>query len=204
MIRVFVRMVVAVSFAMLVLGCGGEEGGAGDQAASPQSSRPQPQGQSTGPRISEKVVPLDIVEGIELMPYFDEAATTIERAVSPGETFSFYVFVGYPEPYHVSALEFRIGLPKGVRIVGEMKFDDQALTVGNPLDDFSMAFTCRPPGKFYVMKYDCLAEESFAGGEISTTPGVRANGKTFLGVVACSPEVHKLPAQGGSLILTKK
>jgi hypothetical protein len=203
MFTVIVRTVLAACVAALLMGCGGEEGDAGDQTRS-QSSRPQPQGQSTGPRISEKVVPLDIVEGFELMPYFDDAATTIERAVSPGEMFSFYVFVGYPEPYHVSALEFRLEMPKGVRILGETKFDDQALTVGNPLDDFSMAFTCRPPGKFHVVKYQCIAEDSFAGGEISTTPGVRANGKTFLGVVACSPEVHRLPAQGGSLILTKK
>jgi hypothetical protein len=205
MFRLFVGTVVAACLAVPLVGCGGgEEGAPGDQAASSQSHRPVPQGESKGPRITEKPPALDIVEGVEIMPYFDEAGTAIEGAVSPGELFSFYIFVGYPEPYHVSAVEYRIDLPDGVRILGGTKFDDHALTVGNPLDDFSMAFTCRPPGKFYVMKYECLAEEGFAGGEVSITPGVRTSGKTFLGVVACSPEVYKLPAQGGSLILTKK
>jgi hypothetical protein len=203
MFRILVKMVVVVCLAVLVVGCGGD-GDTGEETASSKSYRPEPKGESLGSQIPEAIEPLEIIEGVELVPYFDEAGTVSEDAVAPGELFTFYVFVGSPEPYHISALEYRLELPVGVRIVGGTKFDDKALTAGNALDDFSMAFQCRPPGKFYVMKYECIAEDSFTGGAINITPGVRTSGKTFLGVVACSPEIMRLPGAGGSLLLSRK
>jgi hypothetical protein len=127
-----------------------------------------------------------------------------EKAVSQGDRFELYVFLGYPEPYHVNALEYRLELPAGVSILAEAKFDSHALTIGNPLEDFSMAYQCAPPGKYHVMKYECLAGEGFAGGEVRTTPGVNKHGKLFLGVVACQEEPTKIPAQGGTAVLTVK
>jgi hypothetical protein len=205
MSRIFMGVALAMFLAIPWVGCGGGGGGNGSDevSAKSESHRPQPQGESRS-AIPEKVEPLDAIEGIEIMPYFDEQGTVSEQAISPGDEFTFYVFIAYPEPYYASAVEYRVEMPEGTSILGESKFNDRALTVGSMMDDFSMAFGCIAPAKFYVMKYTCKADESFKGGEIMVTPGVKKNGQTFLGIATCRPDVKKLPGEGGSAVLTLK
>jgi len=202
MFRVLVGMAVLVFLVAPVVGCGGGgDDASDDQKVSTTTSRPQPQKKSSGARIEDKAEPLDVIEGFEIKPYFDAYASSTERAVSPGDGFELYVFLGYPDPYHVNALEYRLEMPAGVNIVAESKFDSHALTIGNPMEDFSMAYQCMPPGKFFVMKYECQAGPDFTGGEFRTTPGVNKYGKLFLGVVTCQGEAEKIPAQGGTAVL---
>jgi len=202
MFRLFVGMAVLVCLVAPVVGCGGGgDDASDDQKVSSTTIRPQPKEKPVGERIEEKPEPVDVIEGFEIKPYFDKYASSTERAVSPGDRFELYVVLGYPDPYHVNALEYRLELPAGVIILGESKFDSQALTIGDPLEDFSMAYQCMPPGIYHVMKYECQAGADFTGGEFRTTPGVNKYGKVFLGVVTCDGEAKKMPAQGGTAVL---
>lgn len=203
MFRCLVRALVAVFVLVPLTGCGGGGDSSVDRQSRAESARPQPKGESSGPRIEEKAEPLEVPEGFEIKPYFDEDATLTQRAVSPGERFELYIVLGYPDPHHVNALEYRLEFPAGVSIVAESKFDHNALTIGDPLEDFSIAYRCIPPGKYYVMRYECEVGEEFAGGEIRTTPGVNKYGNLFLGVVTCDGDPVKVPAEGGIALLSR-
>jgi hypothetical protein len=200
MFRVLAGLVVVC----LAIACGGN-GDAGSDGSDLSASeiRPQPTGKSLGEQIEEAPVPLDIIEGFEIKPYFDKDATVTELAVSPGGHFEFYVVLSYPEPYYINALEYRLELPAGVSILAEKKFSGRALTIGDPLEDFTMAYECMPPGSYDVMKYFCEVGDEFAGGEIKTTPGMNKYGTLFLGTVTCKGEDAKLPAAGGVAVLKK-
>lgn len=196
----FITALLAVS-----AGCGGQENGGQSSSSdtrseSNESSTPQSREESR-PMIPE---PLEVVEGVEMNLYFDEAGTETEKAVAPGEMFAFYVVAEYKDPYHINAAEFRIDLPDGVEVVGSSKFTEKALTVGSWDSDFSMAFECQPPGKQYLMKYNCAVGPDFTGGDIEITPGVKSAGISFLGFVSCKPTTEKLPAKGGSATLAVK
>jgi hypothetical protein len=201
----FRTLIVVLVTCLLGAGCGGD-GNSGDSAASDKEqvvnrtvSEP-PQGESR-PMIP---APLEVVEGVTLSLYFDEAGTETEKSVAPGEQFSLFVTAEYKDPYHINAAEYRIGFPDGVEVIGSSKFTDHSLTVGSWETDFSMAFECRPPGKFYLMKYTCTAGPEFSGGKIEITPGVKAAGISFLGFVSCKPKTEKLPVNGGSVTLARK
>jgi hypothetical protein len=203
----FRKLGVAVLFVCLaawLAGCGGnDEGASNERTTTARASQPTPEEKSRE-AIPEAPEPLDVMEGIEINPYFDEAGELSEMAVSPGKFFTFYVFVQYEEPFYISAAEYRLELPKGVSIVGETKFKEDALSVGDPLNDYSIAFGCIEPGKYYLVRYKCMADEQFTGGEIKVTPALTKQGNLFLGFACCQPDIVKLPAKGGTAVLTKQ
>lgn len=205
MFRNLCGAITVVCLVAVLSGCGGggEDGASGDQSASTQTSRPAPEEQSIA-AIPPEAEKLDVLEGFEINPFFDEGGSTSELAVSPGERFSFFVFMQYEEPFHVAAIEYRIDLPTGVKIQSESKFNANALSVGDPLTDYALAFGCMAPGKYLVMTYTCLAEAEFVGGEIKMTPGLNQQSTLFLGMATCKPDEIKIPAKGGVAVLTKK
>ena len=202
MLRLLVGVLAAVCLVLPLAGCGGG-GEEGNSAANTPTAKPAPQGQSR-PGIPQKEVEPEIVVGVEINPYFDELGAATQMGVAPGEQFTLYVFAQYDEPYHVSATEFRFDLPEGIRILDETKFGDRVISMGEREIDYVMAFECKAPGKFFLIKYLCVVEEGFKGGEVTMLPGVNAQGKAFLGMVACQPETRRLPAKGGTAKLTRK
>lgn len=202
MLRLLVGVLVAVCLVLPLAGCGGgsEEG---NNAANTPTAKPAPQGQSH-PAIPQKEFEPETVVGVEINPYFDELGRETRMAVAQDERFTMYVFAQYEEPFHVSAVEFRFDVPEGIRVLSETKFGDRVISLGERDTDFVMAFECKAPGKFFLMKYLCVVEEGFSGGEVTMTPGVNAQGKAFLGMVACQPETRRLPAKGGTAKLTRK
>jgi hypothetical protein len=183
-------------------GCGsGDDGDAGADKAPQVQVEVQQQSHSM---IPPAVEPPEAIEDIYVNPYFDEAGSITELAVAPGDTFSLYIFGETIEPFHVAATEFRFDVPAGVVVVGKKTFNDRVLTMGDYSSDFVMGYQCTPPGKFNLMRYTCKVLDDCRGGKIELSPGVNAEGVSFLGFVACKPETERLPATGGSATLTIK
>ena len=208
MLRFFVGLaVVACLAACLVLPISGCSSDNNDTAAGDDSKT-----QSTAKAIdseSRSMIPPkeetpEAIAGVLIKPYFDAAGSVTELAVAAGQSFDLYVFAEYPPPYVVSAAEFRLELPVGVRVVEEKKFNDNALTMGNHKSDFVMAFKCVTDNRFHLMKYTCAAESAFKGGKIEVAPGVNSVGVSFLGFATCEPDNKKINAQGGSVTLMSK
>jgi hypothetical protein len=204
MFRLLVGLIAAVCLLLPMTGCGGgDEGSESERTAQTQTPSQAPEGQARQ-AIPDKEESIEYVEGAFVAPFFDEAGEKSELAVAAGETFTLYIFAEVPEPFHVSAAEFRFDLPAGVMVVDEETFDTRVLTMGNHGSDFQMGFACHEPGKFYLMEYTCRVGDGFKSGDIVITPGVNSAGATYLGFVACQPETRRLPARAGKAILISK
>jgi len=201
-------VLIVGSFLLLGAGCGG--GGEPAQTAGGGHEAPAGDAVKVPDTPAREAIPEALpvaaeTEGVAIYPSFAIDSTVTDLAVAPNTPFEIYVHVTYPEPWHMMSLQYRLALPAGVRILGEQKFEARALTMGDVQQGFSMAFGCRDPGTFYIMKYICVAEESFSGGTIETTAGVMPNGETLIGFASCETDqpgiVH---SRGGSVTLIRK
>lgn len=194
------RMFVVVMAVLSLIGCGGKQQESAGGASSGQTS-----GQSgSAPRamIPEKVEEPTEIVGVFVVPRFDEAGGMSELAIAAGEKFDVFVIAEFPEPYYISAAEFSIELPAGVSVLRAVNFLTRALTMGDYMSDYAMAFECTPPGKFYLVKFTCETDATFAGGTIRTREGVTGGSKPYIGFVTCESE--RLPAAGGVATLKLK
>lgn len=198
--------ILAAGLVAMVAGCGGDGNDTAQNTAQKTETAVTHTADKAPESQSRTMIPdaLEAVEGMALGVYFDEAGTVSEKAVAAGELITFYVTAEFKEPFHVNAAQYRVEVPDGIQVVGETKHSDRVLTVGSWESDFSIAFECRPPGKFYLVKYSCTVGPEFAGGVIKVTPGVNPHGISYLGFVSCKPTTEKLPAKGGSATLAKK
>jgi hypothetical protein len=203
MFRLLVGLMAIVCLFLPLVGCGGGDESGGDSTARTPTPSQAPAGDSRQ-AIPEREEPLETVEGAFINPYFDEEGQTSQMAVAPGETFTLYVFAEAPEPFHISAAEFRFDVPAGIKVIDKETFGERVLTMGDHAADFVMGFECHEPGKFYLMKYSCLVEDGFKSGDFTMTPGVNASGAAYLGFVACQPETRRLPAEGGKAVLISR
>jgi len=190
------RMLVVVIAVLSVIGCGGKQ-----QESAGDTSSGQSESESRS-MIPEKVEKPSEIVGVSLVPRFDEAGNLSEFAVAKGQRFEFFVIADVPEPFHTSASQFSVELPAGVTVVGTVNFHDRALTMGDYLSDYAMAYQCAPPGKFYLVKFTCETDATFAGGMIRTREGVTGEAKPYIGFVTCEEE--RLPAAGGTATLNLK
>jgi hypothetical protein len=195
---------------LLFAGCGGggeqaETSGGGEEATYAGDVTDLPE-EPPREAIPDALPVATETEGVSIFPSFaaDSALSTL--AVSPDVPFDLYVLVEYPEPWYMMSLQYRLALPAGLRIVGEQRFLARALTMGEPEQGVSMAFGCRDPGRYYVMKYICIVDASFTGGTIETAAGVMPNGEElFLGFANCRVERPTVVyASGGSITLSRK
>jgi hypothetical protein len=119
MLRFLVGLAVvaclAACLALPFIGCSSEKS---DNAAE-RSSQSQSTAKSTSNEPRSKIPPKEDapakVAGVLIKPYFDDSGSVTEMAVEAGQTFDFYVFAEYPDPYHIAAAEFRLDLPAGRR-----------------------------------------------------------------------------------------
>ncbi|MDH3198585.1 MAG: hypothetical protein OEO21_10135 [Candidatus Krumholzibacteria bacterium] len=196
-------------FLLLFAGCGGggeqaEKSGGGD-GASYAGDVAEDTGEPPREAIPEAMPVATETEGVSIFPSFAADSALGTLAVSPDVPFDLYVLVEYPEPWHMMSLQYRLVLPAGVRIVGEQRFEARALTMGEPEQGVSMAFGCRDPGRYHIMKYVCVAEAGFTGGAIETAPGVMPSGETLLGFANCQVDRPTVVyAGGGSITLSRK
>lgn len=203
MFRLIVGFVAVLCLFSPLAGCGGGDDGEAESTAQTSTPATTPEGQSR-PAIPDREEKPDYVEGAFVSPFFDEAGTVSELAVTAGEKFTLYVFAEVPPPFQISAAEFRFDLPDGVTVINHETFGPRVLTMGTHNSDFVMGFECLESERIYLIKFNCIAGDDFAGGDIVMTPGVNASGATYLGFVSCQPETRRLPARGGKATLTKK
>ena len=206
------RRIALVSLSLFALlfaaGCSGEgddAGGATETAQTPAQSPPTTPPSTQGRAAIPEQIAGPAADDVVIQPFFDVGGNSTTLAVAPGENFSFYVFAEYAEPFHMTAAQYRVVLPAGVSILHEVKFSDRALTMGSYTESYSMAFECHKPGKWFLVKFNCLADDTFDGGKIEIVKAVPAQGDPYLGFVSCNTETpEKIPANGGSVSLNKK
>jgi len=144
--RLHEKIWLVAALTVFVLSCGGrdkEGGSAGNKVENNTKAKPQSASQSQGQDPSE----LDKMVRGSIKPFFDKEASVTSRAVSPGESFEVFVFGGCSSSYTMSAAEFRLSLPEGVIITGEIKSDSTNITMGETLKDYMMAFRCSGAGR---------------------------------------------------------
>jgi hypothetical protein len=171
---------------------------AGDaQGESAVALRGEPKAMIPGEELSE----MEQLAKAKLRPYFDENASVTEKALAPGDRFDLYVFAEYDKNYPMSAAEFRVVLPEGVSILSSTNCDSTILQFGNPEGDFMIAFHCSYGPKMWLVKYECSADESFAGGAVKTDEGMAMH---YLGFTLCDVSKTLIRAEPGEAVLRRK
>ncbi len=193
------RALIAAFLGVLFLSCGGKK-----DEASPPADRPAKSTEQSKPRAAEETSSRDGFSeliGARIVPYLDEKASSTEKAVGVGEEFSIYVFGEYDKMYEMSAAEFKLDVPEGIEVLGEVKSDSTIMTMGKYDKDFMMAIKCTPGPKIMLMKYLCRVGSGFQGGVIETHKGET---QKFIGFTLCDETRTLVAAETGRAVLKKK
>ena len=148
------RIILALLVMCFLLSCSGEkkEGSAADEKAAEEVSKEPVQ-----MIPDEEFTEFDKLLNAYIKPYFDKEGTITEKEVSPGESFEIYVFGEYNDVYGMSASEYKLVLPEGIEVLGEVKSDSTVMTAGSFKKDYLMTFRCAKGQTFMMMKYNCQA-----------------------------------------------
>lgn len=197
-------LVVLAALGLLFSGCAKKEGGTEEQSA-PGSARQMMPDTTAGTSV-EVIPPTDVpetpIEGISLNPYFDEAGTSSEIAVTPGEQFKLYIMAQTVEPYPTNSAQLRLQMPPGINVLYTVETPKKLSSLGQHDFNYMVAYDCTPPGRFVVVSYVCQAAADFQGGEVSVLPGFLADNASFLGFATC--EFIEIRASGGTATVKKK
>ncbi len=198
-----------------VAGCGGEKSGESTATAEQTTPENQSENQSAagqlppsavtakpGSEIATEPVTSMPLEGLFIKPYFDEKGTVTEMSVAPGQEFAIGVWAETAEPYTTNAAQYRLDLPPGVRVTSVAEMEAKSVSMGNYAENFQIAYACQPSGRFRIVKYLCVAEPGFMGGEVKIDTGMDAQGTPFVGFSTCDYQLA--PSSMGSAILKKK
>jgi len=193
-----------------VAGCGGEKSGestaTADQTTQDQSAAGQlPPADVTakpGSEIATQPVTSMPLEGLFIKPYFDEKGQVAETSVAPGQEFAIEVWAETAAPYTTNAAQFRLDLPPGIRVTSVVELEAKSVSMGNYAENYQVAYECQPSGRFRIVKYLCVAEPGFVGGEVKVDTGMDAQGSPFVGFSTC--DFQLAPSSTGSAVLKKK
>jgi hypothetical protein len=193
-----------------VAGCGGEKKGetsaAAEQATESKSAAGQlPPADVTakpGAEIATEAV-TTALEGLFIKPYFDDAGTVAERSVAVGESFTIGVWAETAAPYRTNAAQFSMQLPLGVRVTSMIELEAKSISMGSYAESYQVAYDCQPSGRFWLVRYVCVADPEFQGGEVKVSDGISHQGNPYIGFSTCE-DFSLAPSEGGSAVLKRK
>lgn len=152
--------------------------------------------------IIESAAPTPPVEGIYVTPYLDSKGKLTELAVKPGEEFSIYIFAETVDPYQTSAVQYRLDMPDGIRVLGVDEMPQKGVSIGDYRQNYMLAYDCQPAGHFRLATYRCVAQPDFRGGQVVVRDGMQTSGISFLGFTTC--DYVEIRATGGTATLDLK
>ncbi|HEU4928757.1 MAG TPA: hypothetical protein VFU38_02920, partial [Candidatus Krumholzibacteria bacterium] len=193
------------------VGCGGEKESA--ESASTEAAPEQNQSAAgqlppadvtskPGSAIATDPVTDMPIEGLFIVPYFDDKGELTTKSVAVGEKFSIGVWAETPSTIQTNAAQWRLDLPAGVKIASVAELATKSVSMGDHVHNFQIAYDCQPSGRFRIVEYICVAEPEFQGGEVKIQPGVDAQGAPYVGFSTC--EFQLAPSSTGSAMLKKK
>lgn len=200
------RVFAILCVALLLAGCGGDSGNQTEtvQQSPPDERPPQPTPRPPSSEPREMIPTVDVVpEGVSLLPFFDKEGTVTERTAKPGDQVDVYIFAETPDPFKVSACQYRLEVPAGVDYLREEKFPEGTLSLGTWDTNYNLAWPCREVGRYWVMHYVFTVAEGFTGGEFTTSDGFSDNASMFIGFATCYAKMgDTMRAAGGSITLS--
>jgi len=194
-----------------VVGCGGEK--ESGETASTEASTEQNQSSAgqlppadvtskPGSEIATDPVTDMPIEGLFIVPYFDDKGEVTTKSVAVGETFSIGVWGETPANIQTNAAQYRLDLPVGVKVASIAELATKSVSMGDYAHNYQIAYDCQPSGRFRIVEYVCVAEPEFQGGEVKIQPGVDAQGAPYVGFSTC--EFQLAPSTAGSAMLKRK
>ena len=100
--------------------------------------------------------------------YFDAEATMRTVVLEEGQTeIDVYIILHFPEGTGIAAVEFRLELPEGVRIMSDSFYEKRTLTMGTFDHGYSEGFPCVYGPKMQLHKLTMSIEGELENGVIS-------------------------------------
>jgi hypothetical protein len=115
--------------------------------------------------------------------YFDAEGTERTTVLEKGQTeLDAYIFVHYPEGTGIAAVEFRLELPEGIKIMSDSFYEKRTLSMGSFQRGISEGFPCVYGPKLQLHRLTLGIEGEIENGVISILP---AENTAQLAVAMC-------------------
>jgi hypothetical protein len=115
--------------------------------------------------------------------YFDEEfkSRTVELAKGQTEV-DVYIVVHFPEDMGIAAVEYRVKMPEGVKILSDSFYEKRTLTMGSFEEGFSEGFDCVYGPSLLLHKLKVSVDDSMKDATIALLPSKRTG---MLGIAKC-------------------
>jgi len=172
--KVLILLIISV-LALAVLSCSEKEEGEAETTEQAQEEE----------RLSY------VSEVVNIGVFFDEEGTKRSITLEEGQKeFNAYIIIGFPEGMKIGAVEWRLELPEGTKIINDRYFDKRFMTLGTFEKGLSEAFPCIPGPRLLIHDLKIKVEGELKNAEISILPGLESG---FVGIAECReghPEVR--------------
>ena len=159
-----------------------------------------PKQEAAPPADTTKARPISYVsEEVNFGMYFDEAGTKRTLKLDKGQkTLTAYLILNFPAGMKISAVEYRISLPKGLEIDTDKAFKDIVAHLGRFEDGISETFPCESGPRIILHTFTMKVTGPLSNAEIMILPDPQAK---FLGVAMCEENMPTMPASSFKAIV---
>ena len=103
--------------------------------------------------------------------FFDAEATQRTLTLAEGQTEAeLYIVVNFPEGVGIAAVEFKLELPEGVKIMSDSFYEKRTLSMGGFEHGFSEGFPCVYGPKLQLHKLTLQVKDTIENGVVSILP----------------------------------
>jgi hypothetical protein len=131
--------------------------------------------------------------------YFDEEFTRRTVDLAKGQTeVDVYIVVHFPAEMGIAAVEYRIDLPDGVKILTDSFYEKRTLTMGSFENGFSEGFECVYGPNLQLHKLTMSVESDLKDATIALLPSKRTD---MLAVAMCDETFTEVRASSYKAVI---
>ncbi|MCD6379097.1 hypothetical protein J7M07_01455 [bacterium] len=159
----------------------------GDKGSTKLASKPN-SGQKGKLTTGEEKILSYSSEEVSLGIFFDKEGVSRSLTLKNDQKeFKGYIVIKFPEEMGISAVQWRLQLPEGIKIISDDYYRERNLTLGRIRDGLSEAFPCVYGPSLLIHTLTFMAEDELKNAVISIMPDKRGD---FLGIAKCEGDVQ--------------
>ncbi len=159
----------------------------GDKSSTKLASKPGSAQKDQLEKGEEKIL-YNISGEVSFGIFFNKEGTSRTITLKKDQKeFKGYIIVNFPEEMGISAVQWRLHLPEGIKIISDDYYHERNLALGRIRDGLSEAFPCVNGPSLLIHTLTFIADEGLKNAVISIMPDKHGG---FLGILKCDGQVE--------------